>query len=159
MFNIEHVGSKHSIHNASSTYLWHQMLGHVSKQKVARLQKGEKLPQLIFGDSDICLDCIKGKHTKQISNNMYTRRIELLELIHIGIYGSFDIPFWGGEKYFITSIDDSSCYCYLYLLHGKTQSINILMVQIDKVEIYLDIKLKIIRFNRGGEYYGKYNDK
>lgn len=122
LFNIEHiVGSKRSTNNESSAYLWHQRLGHISKERVMRLMKGEILPQLDFGDWNICLDCIKGKHSKQISKNSSTRSSELLELIHTDIYGPFDVPSWGGEKYFITFIDDFSRYCYLYLLHEKSQ--------------------------------------
>lgn len=83
--------------------------------------KGEILPQLDFGDWNICLDCIKVKHTKQISKSSSTRSNELLELIHTDICGPFNIPSWGGEKYFITFIDDFLRYCYLYLLHEKSQ--------------------------------------
>ena len=36
--------------------------------------------------------------------------------------------------------------------------INALEVFINEVERQLDIKLKIIRFGRGGEYYGKYDE-
>ena len=65
----------------------------------------------------------------------------------------------GGEKYFITFIDDFSRYGYLYLLHEKSQSVNILKVFIDEVERQLERKVKVVRSDRGGEYYGKYDEK
>jgi hypothetical protein len=75
LFNIEHiVGSKRSTNNESSAYLWHQRLGHISKERVMRLMKGEILPQLDFGDWNICLDCIKGKHSKQISKKFVYKK-------------------------------------------------------------------------------------
>ena len=159
LFNVEcDVGSKRDMHNDSSAYLWHQRLGHISKERVIRLMKNEILPQLDFSDWDICLDCIKGKQTKQISRNSATRSNELLELIHTDICGPFDVPSWGGEKYFITFIDDFSRYCYLYLLHEKSQSVDVLKIFIDEVERQLDRKVKVVRSDRGGEFYGKFNE-
>ena len=79
-------------------------------------------------------------------------------MIHTDICGPFDIPTWGGEKYFITFINDYSRYYYLYLLHEKSQSANTLEVFIDEVEKQLDRKVKVIKSDRGGEYYGKFNE-
>ena len=118
LFNVEHVSnSKGNVQNENSAFLWHQRLGHISKERMMRLVKNEILPQLDFGDWDVCVDCIKGKQTKHISKNSTIRSNELLELIHTDICGLFDIPSWSGEKYFITFIDEFSHYCYLYLLH------------------------------------------
>uniref|UniRef100_A0A2N9IKQ7 Integrase catalytic domain-containing protein n=1 Tax=Fagus sylvatica TaxID=28930 RepID=A0A2N9IKQ7_FAGSY len=66
-------------------------------------------------------------------------------------------PSFGGEKYFITFIDDFSRYGYVYLLHEKSQAINALKAYIAEVERQLDRKVKIIRSDRGGEYYGRYD--
>ena len=88
-----------------------------------------------------------------------TRSNELLELIHMNICCPFDIPSWGGEKYFINFIDDFLWYCYLFLVHEKSQSVDILEVFINKVERQLDRKVKVVRSDRGGEYYGKFYEK
>ena len=67
-------------------------------------------------------------------------------------------PSFGGEKYVITFIDDFSRYGYVYFLHEKSQSVDSLEVYITEVERQLDRKVKIIRSDRGGEYYGKYDE-
>jgi len=83
LFNVEHVSSsKCNVQNENYAFLWHQRLGHISKERMMRLVKNEILPQLDFGDWDVCVDCIKGKQTKHISKNSATRSNELLELIH-----------------------------------------------------------------------------
>ncbi|RDX92712.1 hypothetical protein CR513_25120, partial [Mucuna pruriens] len=41
-----------------------------------------------------------------------------------------------------------SRYYYLYLLHEKSQLVDILKVSIDDVEMQLDRKVKIVRFDR-----------
>ena len=62
------------------------------------------------------------------------------------------------KKYFITFIDDFSWYGYLYLIHEKSQAVDILEVYITEVERQLDRKVKIVRSDRGGEFYGKYDE-
>ncbi|XP_019056627.1 PREDICTED: probable receptor-like protein kinase At5g47070 [Tarenaya hassleriana] len=160
LFNVENImGVKRSApNNESSALLWHQRLGHISKERLIRLVKNEILPSLDFSDLGVCIDCIKGKQTKHTVKKAATRSTQLLELIHTDICGPFDISTWGGERYFITFIDDYSRYGYTYLLHDKSQSVNILEVFINEVERQLEKKVKVVRSDRGGEYYGKYNE-
>ena len=137
--------------------MWHKRLGHVSKEQLKILVKNEILLNLNFADLDICLDCIKGKQTKHTKKGA-TRSTQLLEIIHTDICGPFDVPSLGGEKYFITFIDDFSRYGFIYLLKEKSQAADTLKVYVNEVERQLDRKVKIIRSDRGGEYYGKYNE-
>ena len=41
-------------------------------------------------------------------------------------------------------------------MHEKSQTVNALEVYITEVESQLERKVKIIRLDKGGEYYGKY---
>uniref|UniRef100_A0A2P2MWM4 Retrovirus-related Pol polyprotein from transposon TNT 1-94 n=1 Tax=Rhizophora mucronata TaxID=61149 RepID=A0A2P2MWM4_RHIMU len=159
LFLVEHgIGNKRNVHDDCSAFLWHQRLGHISKERILRLVKSDILSQLDFTNWDVCVDCIKGKQTGHTSKYPAMRSNAPLELIHTDICGPFDIPTWGGEKYFITFIDDYSWYCCLYLLYEKSQSVNTLEVFIDEVERQLDRKVKVIKSDRGGEYYGKFNE-
>ena len=121
-----------------------------------RLVKDGILPNLDFTDLDVCVDCIKGKQAKHTKKGA-TRSGELLEIIHMDICGPFDSPSFGKEKYFITFIDDFSRYCYIYLLNEKSQTVDALEVYIVEVEIQLNKRVKIIRSDRGGDYYGRYD--
>jgi len=55
------VGTKRSLVDERSAYLWHKRLGHISKERMQRLVKNEILPNLDFTDLNVCVDCIKGK--------------------------------------------------------------------------------------------------
>ena len=143
------VGTKQNLMNENSSFLWHKRLGHISRERVSRLVKEGVLPTLDFTDFSVCIDCIKGKQTKH-SKKGATRSTQFLEIIHTDICGPFDVPSFGGEKYFITFIDDFSRYCYIYLLHDKSQSVNTVEIYITEVERQLDKKVKIIRSDRGG---------
>lgn len=103
------------------------------------------------------MECIKGKQIKHTKKGA-TRSKELLELIHTDICDPFDIPSFTGETYFITFIDDFSHFGYINLLHGKSQVVNSLDIFITDVERQLDRKVKIIRSDKGGEYYGRYDE-
>ena len=49
-------------------------------------------------------------------------------------------------------------YGYVYLLNEKSQAVNALEVFVKEVERQLDRKVKIVRSDRGGEYYGKHGE-
>jgi len=132
-------------------------LGHIYKERMQRLVKNEILPNLDFTNLNVCVDCIKGKQTKHTKKKV-TRSTQLLEIIHTDICGPFDVNSFNKEKYFITFIDDFSRYGHVYLLHEKSQSVNALEVYINEMEKELDRKVKIVRFDRGGEYYGRYDE-
>ena len=60
------------------------------------------------------------------------------------------------ENFFITFIDDFSCYEFIYLLKEKFKAADTLKVYVNEVEIQLDRKVKIIMLDRGDEYKRKY---
>ena len=61
-------------------------------------------------------------------------------------------------KYFITFIDDYSRYMYLYLLHYKNEALDAFKVFKAKVEKQCGKQIKIVRSDRGWEYYGRYTE-
>ena len=81
-----------------------------------------------------------------------TRNARLLEIIHTDICGHFDNLSFDGEKYFITFIDIFSRYRYIYLLHEKSQVMDVLEIYITEIERQLDRKVKIIKSDKGGKY-------
>ena len=54
-------------------------------------------------------------------------------------------------------IDNFSKYGYIYLLHEKSQSLDIFKNFKVKVENKLSKKIKSARFDRGDEYYDRYD--
>ena len=51
LFNVTHdFGLKRSAQNEHSAFLWHQRLGHISKERIMRLVKSQILPHLDFTD-------------------------------------------------------------------------------------------------------------
>jgi transposase InsO family protein len=59
----------------------------------------------------------------------------------------------GGQRYFMTMIDDASRYCYVYLLKTKEDTLNCFKTYKIEVENQLEKKIKCFRSDRGGEYF------
>jgi hypothetical protein len=141
-------------HDASSK-LWHCRLGHISRGRIERLVKNEILPPLEFSDLEQCIECIKGKFVKKIKINA-KRSTGVLEIIHTDIYGLFNIKSVDAYDSFITFTDDYSHYGYIYLIKERSEALDKFKIFKAEVENQHDLKIKVIRSNRGGEYYGRH---
>jgi len=67
-----------------------------------------------------------------------------LDLMYQDICGSCPTASWNGHEYFITYIDDYYRYGYLYLLHEKSQSLNMFKMYKAEVENQLNRKIKTV---------------
>ncbi|RVW32450.1 Retrovirus-related Pol polyprotein from transposon TNT 1-94 [Vitis vinifera] len=144
--------------NLSSSMLWHKCLGHISRQRLERLVKDGVLSNLDFSDFETCVVCLKGKMTAKTINEKIDRCGSTLDLIHTDICGPLTPIALGGYKYFITFIDDFSRYGYVELIHEKSDSLNVFKAFKAKVKLQLGKLIKVVKSDRGGEYYGRYDE-
>ena len=108
-----------------------------------------------FTEFKTCLDCIKGKQTNK-SKKGATRSKHLLEIIHTDI---FCLDMEGSDpRYFITFIDDYSCYMYLYMLCLKDEALEAFKVFKAELEKQCGMQIKIVSSDRGGECYSRYTE-
>ena len=82
---------------------------------------------------------------------------DLLEIVHTDISGPYSTTICG-SRYFLTFIDDFSHYGYLYLIKEKSYALDKFKVFKLEVEKQLGKVIKIVRSDRGGEYYGRHGD-
>ncbi|KAL8140605.1 hypothetical protein V2J09_006626 [Rumex salicifolius] len=155
ILHVNSNGTKRKL-NENSASLWHKRLGHISKQRIQRLVSDGILDSLDLTDYEVCVECVKGKltNTRKISAN---RSTDVLELIHSDICEPFPTAAWNGQQYFITFIDDYSRYGYIYLIREKSQSLDVFKSYKAEVELQLGKKIKAVKSDRGGEYYGRYD--
>ena len=154
-YMAEKVVSKRPLPKEQSYALWHKRLGHISKDRVERLIKTNILPAL-KNDLETCVDCCRGKMTK-IRKKTAVRSSDLLEVIHTNISGPYTATLCR-NFYFITFIDDYSRYGYLYLIKETAESLDKFKIFRTEVEKRLGKVIKVVRSDRGGEYYGKHGD-
>jgi hypothetical protein len=140
---------------STSSKLWHCRLGHISRGRMERLIKNDVLLPLDFSDADKCVDCIKGKYAKTIKKGA-VRATSVLELIHTDICGPLNVKSIDGFDSFITFTDDFSRYGYIYPIRDRSEALDKFKVFKAEVENQLNAKIKVVRSDRGGEYYGRH---
>ena len=135
--------------------LWHRRLGQISIERMKKLVNDGVLSTLDFADFETCVNSIKGTQTNK-SKRSAKRSTNLLEIIHTDIC-CLDMDV-NGPKYFITFIDDYSRYMYLYSLRSKDEALGAFKVFKAEVENQCGKHIKIVRSDRGEEYYDKYTE-
>ena len=127
--------------NKASTYtymlessnLWHGILGHVNYNALRRLINLNHIPTFQIDAKHKCETCVEVKITKS-SFQSVERHIEPLNLIHSDICDLKFVQTRGSNKYFIIFVDDSTKYCYVYLLKSKDEAIEKFVFYKNEVE-------------------------
>ncbi|GJU90938.1 retrovirus-related pol polyprotein from transposon TNT 1-94 [Tanacetum coccineum] len=158
MFKLNVMVVKNDINKMnSSAYLiessnvWHGRLGHVNFNSMRRLIKFNSIPNFHIDSKYKCETCVEAKLTRTPFKSV-KRTTEPLDMIHTDICDLKSLPTKGGNKYFITFIDDCTKYCYVYLLKSKDEAIDKFVLYKTEVENQLGKKIKVVRSDRGGEY-------
>ncbi|KAJ9535802.1 hypothetical protein OSB04_un001045 [Centaurea solstitialis] len=130
--------------------LCHARLGHVNFRRMHEMSKDGLIPPFDISDEK-CKICMLTKITKQPFQNVI-RKSNVLDLIHIDLCDFHATPSLGNKKYVVTFIDDSSRFCYVYLLHSKDEALEKFKIYKTEVELQLGVPVKCLRTDRGGEY-------
>ena len=151
-FDLNEIMSSDYI--ACSISLWHKRLAHTNIKNIEKMQtKG--LLKLKDKDFEKCETCVKSKFTKKPFPSVHKRNTSLLELIHSDICELNGVLTRGGKRYFITFCDDFSRYLYVYLLHSKDEAFEAFKIYKAEVEKQKEKRIKILRSDRGGEYFNR----
>ena len=123
--------------------------------EIERLIKKLILSPLEFSNLEQCIDCIKGKYVKKIKKDD-KQSVGILEIIHTDIYGRFPMKSVDGYDSFITFIDDYSHFGYIYPIKEKSEALDKFKIFKAEVENQHSLKIKVVRSDRGEEYYGRH---
>ena len=148
---------------STSTYilepsnLWHGRLGHINYDTLCRLINLKYIPTFQIDAKHNCETCVEAKLIRS-SFQSVDRNTEPLDLIYSDICDLKFVQTRGGNKYFITFVDDSTRYSYVYLLKSKDEEIEKFVLYKNEVENQLNKKIKVLRSDRGGEYESPFVD-
>ncbi|XP_074350908.1 uncharacterized protein LOC141690146 [Apium graveolens] len=111
----------------NDSWLWHLRFGHLRFSGLKLLSKTKMVDGLpeINEPENLCEACVKGKQHRQsfpIGKSWGARRP--LEIVHTDIAGPFDIPSLGGNKYYLTFIDDFSRKSWVYIIKEKSEALD-----------------------------------
>jgi hypothetical protein len=132
----------------------HRLLGHVSKERVQKLCNGAATGlKLKNGASDKCLECaLCNISIAPFPQDGRTRATDLLELVHVDVFGPTEVDSLGGARYALIIVDDFSHNGEAIPLHTKGEAASELVDWIEATEATLQKKLKVLRSDNGGEF-------
>jgi hypothetical protein len=134
-----------------SSSTWHARLGHIGKDRMARLAREGLLGPLAKVDLPICEPCLAGKACRKPFGKA-VRATQPLELIHSDICGPMNVKARHGASYFLTFIDDYTRYGYVQLIAHRYEALDCFKRFVAEVENQHEKSLKALRTDRGREY-------
>ena len=118
-------GQLNAVEDDASLDLWHKWPTHMSEKGLQLLAKQSLIPMAKVKSSNLCDYCLFGKHHKVSFQKNSNQKLEKLELVYSNICGPMEVDLLGGNKYFVTFIDDTSRKTWVYLMRTKIRYYNI----------------------------------
>ena len=142
----------------SRASLWHKRLGHFHFQGIRHMiQFGAVcgLPNMSISNYP-CSSCLTGKQSRKTIPKIRTHEsTKILQLVHSDVVGPFRVRSLGGEKYFVTFINDFSRKTWIYFISSKDQVFEKFKLFLHEFEHMFGKKLRILRTDNGGNYMSK----
>jgi len=148
-----------SKHKPASFDTWHCHLAHagadilremISKQLVDGLHMHGNLTM-----KGQCEDCIYGKHTSRPYTENTAKEKDILEWVHIDIWGPAQTQSAGGSWYFMIMLDGFSSYRTVTFLSSKSADTTLKVFKLYQTEAECQTgkKMKQVRLDMGREWY------
>ncbi|KAK2440388.1 putative mitochondrial protein [Trifolium repens] len=156
--NTTAVECMSAVSDDMQNWIWHLRFGHLNFRYLNQLAIKEMVKGLpkIEIPNKICDGCLIGKQSRNAFNkSMPMRSSNVLEVVHSDVCGPFDENSLGGNRYFVTFVDEYSRKMWIYLLRAKDEVFDVFKNFKVLVENQSGKKLKILRTDGGGEYTSK----
>jgi transposase InsO family protein len=137
-------------------WLWHHRLARVGMRNLHKLQKEGhilRLTNIVFEKDRPCGACQTGKqvgaphHAKNIMTT--TRPLEMLRMDLFGLITYISI---GNNKYGLVIVDDYSRFTWVFFLHDKSETQEVLKKFLKRTQNKLAVKVKKIRSDNGSKF-------
>ena len=120
---------------------------------MSRLASMSLIPKFTLVKGSKCHVCVQAKQPRRPHKPAREKNLAPLELIHSDLCEMNGVLTKGGKKYFMNLIDDSTRYCYVYVLKTKDEALDFFKIYKAEVENQLERKIKRVRSDHGGEYF------
>lgn len=138
--------------------LWHRRLGHLHHGAIIKMSKNEfvkGMENIVPNYNAQCEVCIRNKiveepYPKEANN----RATEILGRIHSDVCGPLPTVATGGEKYFVTFIDEKSRYLKVFAIKSRDEIGDVFETYKSFVEKQTGHRIKCMRTDNAAEYKG-----
>jgi hypothetical protein len=132
--------------------VWHSRICHDNFGCMMRLASLSLIPKFTSVKNYKCHVYVESKQTHKPHKVDEARNLAPLELVHSNLSEMNSVLTKGGKRYFMTLVDDSTRFCYIYLLKSK-YVLHYFNIYKAEVENQLERKIKHLRSCQGGEYF------
>ncbi|KAL2232804.1 UNVERIFIED_CONTAM: Retrovirus-related Pol polyprotein from transposon TNT 1-94 [Sesamum indicum] len=147
-----------SVSNCDFTTLWHKRLGHISQKGLDFLKRDGILNDRI-DKIDFCDECVMGKqHRVQFPSSPSPNPSMspcVLDYVHADVWGPSNTPTHGGNRYFLSIIDNFSRKVFVFLMKHKSEVFDKFKKWKILVENQTGKRLKSLRTDNGLEFCNK----
>ena len=103
--------------------------------------------------NQVCEEYCKAKKArKAFKHDLPMKSKRKLELVHSDVCGPFEVKSNGGNRYFLTFVDEFTRHIWIYIIERKSE----VFTQFKKFKLHAEkqsgCKLKKLRTDGGGEY-------
>ncbi|CAI7792647.1 unnamed protein product [Closterium sp. NIES-53] len=144
---------------ANPTILYHHWLGQPNFRTLADMASKKlllglpaSLPPPPDSPAPTCCDCTKSKLRKQPHLASPSVAAAPLDLVHIDVWGPNPVAARGGHRYFLSIVDDHSCYVSMHLLHTKAKAPKTIMAWVRHAHVTFGTKVKCLHSDGGDEF-------
>ncbi|KAJ9542937.1 hypothetical protein OSB04_029443 [Centaurea solstitialis] len=137
-------------------WLWHKRLSHlnfktINQLSISNLVKG--LPESSFAKESLCAACEKGKQTRASFKSKQVSTINSpLHLLHMDLFGPVNIQSMGGKRFTLVIVDEYSRYTWVFFFRTKSETPQLIISFILRMENYNQITVRSIRSDHGTEF-------
>ncbi len=148
-------------HDCKLRKLWHERLGHPGKTVSERITRedvcrGVPVSLIPCESCDThCDSCVRGKQSKPPFPDSSRRPTQVLHRIHADTVGEVPTAGTGGERYFLTVVEEYSGYVDVIPVQQKSSIAHELISVITRWERQTESKVKVVRTDRGTEFLNK----
>ncbi|GJU91156.1 integrase, catalytic region, zinc finger, CCHC-type containing protein [Tanacetum coccineum] len=134
---------------STKSWLWHRRLSHLNFGTIndlTRLDLVDGFPKFKYGKDYLCSAYERGK-SKKVSHHpkLVPSDHSKLELLHMDLCGPMRVSSINGKKYILMIVDDYSLHTWVYFLHSKDETLEIIKKFIAQAQLNYKAKLGIMQ--------------
>ncbi|KAK1397946.1 hypothetical protein POM88_007809 [Heracleum sosnowskyi] len=142
--------------SVDESWNWHKKLSHLNFSNINELVKKELvrgLPKVLYTPDGLCDACQKAKQRRTSFQSKSESSIgEPYHMLHLDLFGPVNIMTISKKRYTLVIVDEYSRFTWVYFLHRKDETPEVLLDHVRMIETTTKYKVKILRSDNGTEF-------
>ncbi|GJT34088.1 integrase, catalytic region, zinc finger, CCHC-type containing protein [Tanacetum coccineum] len=130
---------------STKSWLWHRRLSHLNFSTIHDLTKHDLvdgIPKFKYSKDHLCSTCERGKSKKSSHQpKLVPSTHSKVELLHMDLCGPMRVATINGKKYILLIVDDYSRFTWVYFLHIKDETPEIIKKITAQVQLNYNAKV------------------